>query len=384
MTALTPSAIDSHVLIESVRVEGRHRKDLGDLVSLQRSIREIGYLLHPIVITRDSRLVAGQRRLEACRRLHWVEIPARFVDTLDDAALLLRAELEENTERKEMLPSELASLGETLYALEAEAAKERQRAAGRDHGRGIACGDETTSYFRGGPPGAERNKTRSVVGEALGMSSKTYGELRYVYTATKNPDLPADLRSLAAEELARIDATGSVAPSAARLRARIRARRDAEEARASATADISYPEPEPEPEPQPIEATEPAAAAARPPGALADRIARFREMAATGHTSAQIADVLGYASPETVRASAKRHGIDIHADRALGRNTRKSIDSNRIVRETVSQLEGVLLGIALVNCDELDPAEIKGWADSLAASTREINRLIRHMKEKTQ
>ncbi len=63
--------------ISDIRVGKRHRKDLGDIEGLAASIREIG-LLHPIVITADGTLLAGQRRLEAHKLLGRTEIPVRI------------------------------------------------------------------------------------------------------------------------------------------------------------------------------------------------------------------------------------------------------------------------------------------------------------------
>src|SRR5215467_9676080 len=60
------------VNVSEVRVGARHRKDLGDLTSLARSINDVGQL-QPIVITPDRRLIAGQRRLEAVKLLGWKE-----------------------------------------------------------------------------------------------------------------------------------------------------------------------------------------------------------------------------------------------------------------------------------------------------------------------
>jgi ParB family transcriptional regulator, chromosome partitioning protein len=57
----------------------RHRRDLGDIDSLARSIAEIG-LLHPIVIRPDGVLIAGERRLAACKALGWSEIPVRIME----------------------------------------------------------------------------------------------------------------------------------------------------------------------------------------------------------------------------------------------------------------------------------------------------------------
>ena len=50
--------------IDGINVGFRYRKDLGDLRTLADSIGEVG-LLHPIVVTSEGLLIAGQRRLEA-------------------------------------------------------------------------------------------------------------------------------------------------------------------------------------------------------------------------------------------------------------------------------------------------------------------------------
>jgi ParB family chromosome partitioning protein len=54
----------------------RHRRDLGDLTALVQSIKEVG-LLHPVVITSQGQLIAGARRVGACRSLGWPTVPDR-------------------------------------------------------------------------------------------------------------------------------------------------------------------------------------------------------------------------------------------------------------------------------------------------------------------
>lgn len=153
-TAFSPTAVDAFVSIESIRVVGRHRQDLGDLKSLADSIADVD-LLNPITITADSRLIAGQRRLEACRLLGWGSVPVRIAANLDEAAALLRAERDENTERKDMVLSEKASLGAALYAIEEQAAKARMAEAGRSAapGRPRERCTELETPFRQAPPG---------------------------------------------------------------------------------------------------------------------------------------------------------------------------------------------------------------------------------------
>ncbi len=84
-----------------VHREERQRRDvLDDIDPLADSIRRLG-LIHPICITRDLQLVAGERRLTAARALGWTHIPCHFTDELDPT--VLRAiELEENVKRKDI------------------------------------------------------------------------------------------------------------------------------------------------------------------------------------------------------------------------------------------------------------------------------------------
>jgi ParB-like chromosome segregation protein Spo0J len=64
--------------IADIRVRKRHRRDLGDILSLAESIEDIG-LLHPITVREDGLLCAGRRRLAACKRLGWTDIPVSIV-----------------------------------------------------------------------------------------------------------------------------------------------------------------------------------------------------------------------------------------------------------------------------------------------------------------
>lgn len=78
--------------------EGRQRREINNIPELADSIQRLG-LINPIVVTRDSVLVTGERRLEACRVLGWTNIPAQYTDELPDHTL--RAiELEENIKRE--------------------------------------------------------------------------------------------------------------------------------------------------------------------------------------------------------------------------------------------------------------------------------------------
>lgn len=80
--------------------EDRQRKELEGIDELAASIRKLG-LIHPIVVTQDLVLVAGERRLEAHKQLGLDIIPAQFAEDLDEIELHL-IELEENVKRREL------------------------------------------------------------------------------------------------------------------------------------------------------------------------------------------------------------------------------------------------------------------------------------------
>ncbi len=93
------------ILISSVKIPNRVRKDLGDLESLMDSLKRCGQL-NPVTVTRDMVLIAGHRRFEAASQLGWRMIDAMVVDGIDETRRL-EIELEENIHRKDFSPEEL-------------------------------------------------------------------------------------------------------------------------------------------------------------------------------------------------------------------------------------------------------------------------------------
>lgn len=85
--------------IDGIKIEpGRQRKELRNIPVLADSIKRLG-LIHPIVVTREGVLVAGERRLSAAKLLGFRSIHAQFLEDLDPANR--RAiELEENIKRE--------------------------------------------------------------------------------------------------------------------------------------------------------------------------------------------------------------------------------------------------------------------------------------------
>jgi ParB family transcriptional regulator, chromosome partitioning protein len=91
--------------IKDIKIGDRLRKDLGDIQTLASSIQEIG-LLQPIVINQDNELIAGQRRLEACKLLGRTEVSTTIVN-LDD---IIKGEFYENAVRKGFTLSERVAI----------------------------------------------------------------------------------------------------------------------------------------------------------------------------------------------------------------------------------------------------------------------------------
>ena len=107
--------------IDAITIGERFRKELGDLKSLAASIDEVG-LLHPVVVTLEGVLIAGQRRLEACKLLGKINIPVTVI-ALDE---IVRAETAEDFERLGLTISEKVAIKQALEPIEKAAAKARR------------------------------------------------------------------------------------------------------------------------------------------------------------------------------------------------------------------------------------------------------------------
>jgi ParB family chromosome partitioning protein len=179
--------------IAEIVVGVRRRKKVGGIGSLARSISMHG-LIHPILLRNGNTLVAGERRLEACRRLNWRTIPARHVDALSDEELRL-IELDENTEREALTDYE------TTRARFAEIrqieAKRKAQVEGEDSAisagtptrKGRARHDQPTGKPKGRPTGKKAGSTRDVAAET-GVAHKTRTEMqRHLQLADRSPFL---------------------------------------------------------------------------------------------------------------------------------------------------------------------------------------------------
>jgi ParB/RepB/Spo0J family partition protein len=150
-----PNPQQAKARIADIKVGVRHRKDLGDIPSLAATIGELG-LLHPIVVRPDGTLIAGERRLEACKLLGWQHVPVTVVDLNE----IVRGEFAENAYRQDFLPSEIDAIRRTLEPIERAAATSRKFS-----GRSTPDGGETRNKIAAfvGVSGRQVEKIAAVI-----------------------------------------------------------------------------------------------------------------------------------------------------------------------------------------------------------------------------
>jgi hypothetical protein len=162
-----------YIPVDEIRIGARHRKDLGDIDELARSIDQVG-LLHPILVRPDSVLIAGARRLAAFKRLGLPEIPVCVVN-LDE---ILIGESAENICHKNLNPSEIVAIGRALHVLERDKARQRQVELGTSHGI------PPSGKF----PEGSKGQIRDRVAASFGLSGRSFEKaVQIVEAAEGNP-----------------------------------------------------------------------------------------------------------------------------------------------------------------------------------------------------
>ena len=107
----------------------------------------------------------------------------------------------------------------------------------------------------------------------------------------------------------------------------------------------------------------------------------MREMAVAGYTSRQIADDVGV-TLEGCRSILKEEGIDVPADKAVGKSRRH--DSNRIVGQMALEAESIPAAVNLIDFAELDPDRLGEWIDSLVTARKSLDGFIRKLIKEQQ
>lgn len=115
--------------INKIKVHDRIRKEFGDIEELAKDIKDNG-LINPPVVTPEFELIAGERRLRACKLLELKEIEVRVM-TVKDYEHQLKIEISENEHRKEFTFSERVEWAKRLEQVEKIKAKERMSLGGQ-------------------------------------------------------------------------------------------------------------------------------------------------------------------------------------------------------------------------------------------------------------
>ena len=161
--------------VSSIKTGRRHRADMGDIGALAKSIADIG-LLHPVVVTPDGRLIAGERRLRAFKHLGREEIPV----TVIDLNKIVLGEYAENIFRKAFTPSEMVEIADDIEPLQMLAAKKRQLAGKGEDG----SGGRGKKNLRGIFPEVS-GRAMDKVAKVVGKDRRTLEKARAIVQAAK-------------------------------------------------------------------------------------------------------------------------------------------------------------------------------------------------------
>ncbi|MCB0907920.1 MAG: ParB N-terminal domain-containing protein [Nocardioidaceae bacterium] len=210
--------------VDAIVVGVRHRKDLGDIDALARSIAEVG-LLQPITITPDGVLVCGWRRLQAVRRLGWTTLKVWVRSGISDELSHLLAQQDENELRKPLTQLETWKLYHEVKRLMAEEAERRQEAT--RFGAGDAAG-VSGAVGPAAPRGSGDSRSQA---SQLVTGSRSYTRLEqigWIQRTAEDASQPASIREFARNMLAEIEDDAPVEPAYKRVRAAVELARTAE------------------------------------------------------------------------------------------------------------------------------------------------------------
>lgn len=153
--------------IDKIVVGDRIRKDFGDIEELAEDIKE-NTLLNALVVTPSGNgdgtylLIAGERRLRACKMLGYKAVPVNTVG-VDDAEQALMMEISENECRKEFTKTERLEYARRLAQLEKAKSEQGKRT------------DLAQDVVQG-----ERNRAANAVAQALGTNRETLRQEQFI------------------------------------------------------------------------------------------------------------------------------------------------------------------------------------------------------------
>lgn len=344
----TPAVIDTSAAERRALIDLPHHEaaDLfpmlseSELTDFTQSVKRNG-LIEPVWLYQDLErglmLLDGRNRLTACSRAG-VE-PRSQMYTGDDP---VGFSVSLNCRRRHLSTVQRAKVANAMLPLYAAEAARKQRTAGVTYGRGKPSKLEAKMPQALGQPPKREPQARDLAAKQVGISGRSVAEYKQV--SEQAPDL---LPAVDAGEM--------------KLREACRVIRDRK--RAAATR---------------VETGPASKAKGRASSQTRDQRAEIvASMAAQGHTRHQAAVEVGIGL-DAVNDITRDYGITFPAD--VTKKTRR-VDSARVVRETVSTLEGVLITLPLVDMADLDPREAQHWTASLDQSIRALNRFNKKIKD---
>lgn len=105
----------------------------------------------------------------------------------------------------------------------------------------------------------------------------------------------------------------------------------------------------------------------------------IEKLAREGYSSRQMASQVGYARDSQVRELAKEFGIDIPADRVIGKSRR--VNSNRVLSGVTESLSAAAYSLQQIDPLDLDQDQAQEWVDSLTESLSAIRKALNPIKE---
>lgn len=106
----------------------------------------------------------------------------------------------------------------------------------------------------------------------------------------------------------------------------------------------------------------------------------IEDLASQGYSSRQMSPKVGVTDAR-VREIARAYGIEIPADKIVGRSRR--IDHTAAVESAVTELDNWASSLTFIDFAEVDVAEADEWVASLTNSLTELRRFIKQIKETT-
>lgn len=156
--------------ISDIIIKDRIRKNVGDTVSLEKSIHKLG-LLHPIVVSKKYELIAGKRRILAYENLGLSEIPVHIIDL----EKLIDGEIDENQIRLNFTSDERLAIKKYAEPAIKEETKENQGERNDLKDQHSAESTESKKSKKKGD-----NETRKKVAEKTGLSYDSLKKLEEI------------------------------------------------------------------------------------------------------------------------------------------------------------------------------------------------------------